>query len=285
MIIPDKNDIFKIKKLTDADFNRLSSLIYNELGMKMPSQKKVLLEGRLHKRLRELNFQSFKEYIDFVLTEGEYNGELVTMFDLVTTNKTDFFRESKHFDFFSSTFLVDYYNKHPKQTLKIWSAGCSSGEEVYTLGMIIQEFKENNPNFDYQIFGSDISMRMLHSASLAIYPDSRIGDIPYNLKKKYLLKNKDQSKRMIRIAPELREKTTFFRHNLMEENYNNLDMFDAIFCRNVLIYFDSNTQKQVIRKLTSNLKQGGYLFLGHSETVNNATGDLLHIQPSVYLKK
>lgn len=277
-------DFFKLKKLTDSDFNRLSSLIYNELGIKMPPQKKILLEGRLYKRLRELNFNTFKEYIDYVLTEGEYNGELITMFDLVTTNKTDFFRESQHFDFFSNTFIVQYHELNPNRTLKIWSAGCSSGEEVYTLGMINQEFKENHPGFDFHILGTDISMRMIHAASLAIYPDSRIGDIPYNLKKKYLLKNKDQTKKTIRISPELRAKTSFSRHNLMGDNYNELEMFDAVFCRNVLIYFDAITQKQVVEKLISRLKTGGYLFLGHSENVNISLFNLTHIHPSVYIK-
>lgn len=284
MTIPIDN-IFTLKKLTDSDFNRLSTLIYNELGMKMPPQKKILLEGRLYKRLRELKINTFKEYIDYVLAEGEYNGELITMFDLVTTNKTDFFRESQHFDFFSDTFLGNYSNSYPNQTLKIWSAGCSSGEEVYTLGMIIQEFNDNIKKIEFQILGSDISLRMIHAASLAIYPDTRIGDIPYQLKKKYLLKNKDFTKKMIRIAPELRAKTKFLRHNLMEDNYNEMGMFDAIFCRNVLIYFDSETQKKVIKKLISQLKSGGYLFLGHSESVNNSFFDLTHVQPSVYLKK
>ncbi len=280
-----ENNIFSLKKLTDTDFNRLSTLIFSELGMKMPPQKKVLLEGRLYKRLRELKIETFKEYIDYALNEGVYNGELITMFDLVTTNKTDFFRESQHFNFFTNTFLKNNFSNDSKQKLKIWSAGCSSGEEVYTLGMICQEFKENHSNFDFHILGTDISLRMIHAATLAIYPESRIGDIPITLKKKYLLRNKDHSQKMIRIAPNLREKTSFARHNLMENNYNDLEIYDAIFCRNVLIYFDSETQKQVISKLISRLKTGGYLFLGHSETINNGNFELTHIQPSVYLKK
>lgn len=278
-------NIFSFKKMTDSDFDRISSFIYNELGMKMPQQKKILLEGRLYKRLRELNFDTFKEYIDFVLTKGELNGELITMLDLVTTNKTDFFRESQHFDFFSKDYLVDFKLNNQDKKLRIWSAGCSSGEEVYTLAMICNEFKIKFPEFDYHIIGTDISTKMIAAASLAIYPDSHIGDIPYDLKRKYLLKSKDHSLKTIRIIPELRSKTSFLRHNLMNENYNEFEVYDSIFCRNVLIYFDSNTQKVVIRKLLSRLKSGGYLFLGHSETVSSSMFDLQHIQPSVYIKK
>lgn len=285
MITP-YSQIFSIKKMTDSDFDRISTFIYNELGMKMPPQKKVLLEGRLYRRLRELNFDTYKDYIDFVFTKGDLNGELITMFDLITTNKTDFFRESQHFDFFANFFLKDFKMRSSDKKLKIWSAGCSSGEEVYTLAMVCNEFKIQNPDFDFHILGSDISSRMITAASLAIYPESHIADISYDYKRKYLLKSKDHTRKTVRITPELRTKTSFIRHNLMNNNYSEFEMYDVIFCRNVLIYFDADTQKLVIKKLVNRLKLGGYLFLGHSETVNNtAVFDLQHIQPSVYIKK
>ncbi|NTW26699.1 MAG: methyltransferase domain-containing protein, partial [Lentimicrobium sp.] len=249
---------------------------------KMPPQKKILLEGRLQKRLRELHFPSFKQYIDYLMNEGEKTGEVITLFDLITTNKTDFFREAQHFDYLRSI-LKD--NHSSNSNLKLWCAGCSSGEEAYTLSMVMSDFANENQGFDYNILATDISTRMLFTGIKAIYPEERVAVVPFNLKKKYLLKSKDTANKTVRIVPELRSKIKFERHNLMNQNFRDCGEFDIIFCRNVLIYFEHHTQMDVVSKLVDRLKKGGYLFLSHSETITYTNQiSLKQVKPSVYIK-
>jgi len=276
------SDIYKTK-LDDSDFRRLSEFIYTELGIKMPDVKKIMLQGRLQKRLSDLQKNSFKDYIDFVFSK-EGHEELINMVDIVTTNKTDFFRESVHFDFLTNRILPEYLQSTNRPNLKVWSAGCSSGEEPYTLAMVLSEFKELNKDFDFQITGSDISTRMLSKAVAAIYSEERVAPVSMNLKKKYLLRSINDEKRTVRIVPELRKKVNFTRVNFMDNAYPLNGMFDVIFCRNVLIYFDRKTQENVINKLCSKLKPGGYFLLGHSESISNYRVPLKQIQSTIFIK-
>jgi chemotaxis protein methyltransferase CheR len=275
-----------LKKLTDSDFKRLGNLISNRLGIKMPSEKKILLEGRLNKHIRELELETFKEYVDLIFRNNENSSIVKRMFDLITTNKTDFFREPIHFEYLTNDFLPDYLcNVDNKYTLKIWCAGCSSGEEVYTLAIVLAKYKETHFGFDFSIMGTDISEKVLNEATLSVYPENRIQHIPFDIKKKYFLKSKDKDKKLVRISPELRAKTSFQRHNLMDDNYSSFEEFDIIFCRNTLIYFDQPTQTAVVNKLFSRLKRGGALFLGHSETIYNIKYIYIQIKPSVYIQQ
>lgn len=271
-------------KLEDSEFKRLSEFIYTELGIKMPDVKKIMLQGRLQKRLSDLHKTSFKEYIDFVFSK-EGHDELINMVDIVTTNKTDFFRESVHFDFMTNRILPDFIQNTTRPFLKVWSAGCSSGEEPYTLAMVLSEFREQNKEFDFQITGSDISTRMLSKATTAIYSEERVNTVSLNLKKKYLLRSIDSEKRTVRIVPELRKKVNFTRVNFMDNVYSLNGLFDVIFCRNVLIYFDRKTQENVINKLCSKLKTGGYFLLGHSESISNYKVPLKQIQSTIFIKQ
>jgi chemotaxis protein methyltransferase CheR len=277
------SDIYKTK-LEDSDFKRLAGFIYTELGIKMPDVKKIMLQGRLQKRLSDLHKTSFKEYIDFVFSK-EGRDELINMVDIVTTNKTDFFRESIHFDFMTNKILPEYMHIANRPFLKVWSAGCSSGEEPYTLAMVLSEFKVQNKEFDFQITGSDISTRMLSKAVTAIYSEDRVNTVSLNLKKKYLLRSIDDEKRTVRIVPELRKKVNFTRVNFMDNVYPVNGLFDIIFCRNVLIYFDRKTQENVINKLCSKLKPGGYFLLGHSESISNYKVPLKQIQSTIFIKQ
>lgn len=278
------NEVFKLK-MTDDDFGRLSSFIYEELGIKMPYQKKIMLQSRLQKRLAALNMGSYKEYIDFVFSKEGLEDEIIKMIDLITTNKTDFFRESSHFDYLTSTVLPEICSgKQQKKTIRIWSAGCSSGEEPYTLAIVLKEFLENQPDFDFEIYATDISLRILQKAATAIYPLDRINEIPLALKKKYFLKSKDQTNKTVRLIPEIRSKVTFQRLNFMDPYYAVEREFDIVFCRNVLIYFDREIQQQVITKLASKLKFDGYFFLGHSESITNMKVPLRQIRPTIFRK-
>lgn len=276
------NEIYKAQ-LSEHDFNRLSNFIYKEYGIKMPPSKKIMLQSRLQKRLRELNITSFKEYCDIVFSP-EGADEIIHMIDVVSTNKTDFFREPNHFAFMQEVILPEFVAEKNNRLLKIWSAGCSSGEEPYTIAIVVSQFFETQIGYDFQILGTDISTRILQKAIDAIYSEDRIVGIPLEIKKKYFLKSKDPAKKLVRIIPQLRSKVTFQRLNLMSASYDVKDMFDIIFCRNVLIYFDRETQEKVISKLCTRLKTGGYFFLGHSESIMGMQLPLSSIKPTIFVK-
>jgi chemotaxis protein methyltransferase CheR len=269
-------------QLSDSDFTRLSNFIYSNYGIKLSISKKIMLQSRLLARLKANNMDSYKEYCDFVLSGKSDESEIVHMIDLISTNKTDFYRESAHFDFMKQVTLPEFLENNSGKPMTVWSSASSSGEEAYTISMVISEFLEGKKKFDFSVFGTDISTRMLEKASLGIYPLERVDDIPLSQKKKYLLKGKDTEKPMVRIIPELRAKTKFERLNLMDNSYNVPKEFDIIFCRNVLIYFDRETQEKVINKLCMHLKKGGYFFLGHSESVSGINVPLKQIKPTIF---
>jgi len=281
------NDLSKIfdAKLTDQEFNRLSDFIHTHYGIKMPPVKKVMLQSRLQKRLRALGITSFEVYVKYVFSK-EGQDEVVHMMDVVSTNKTDFFREPAHFDFMKTTILPEFMSLNKTNPFfKVWSAGSSSGEEAYTIAMVLSEFQMFNPGFDFKILGTDISTRILKTASEAIYQESKVDVVSLELKRKYLLRSRDKDKKMIRIIPQLRNKVSFERLNFMDSTYNINETFDLIFCRNVLIYFDRDTQENVINKLCRNLKADGYFYLGHSESITGIDAPLKHIKPTIFKKK
>jgi chemotaxis protein methyltransferase CheR len=272
--------------MTSAEFKQISEFITTEYGIKLPDFKKTMVEGRLQKRLRKTGISSFAEYIDYVFSK---NGkpELLEMVDAISTNKTDFFRESTHFDFLTNKYLPWFAENNHRGILKIWSSAASSGEEIYTIAMVIEEFisKMTGPRIDYSILGTDISVDKLRTAVDAVYPEDRIKDVPISLRDKYMLKSKDPNKKMIRFIPSIRSKVKFQRLNLMDAKYHLGEDFDIIFCRNVLIYFDKDLQEVVINKLCQNLKPGGQFFLGHSESIIGKSVPLIQIEPTVYQKK
>lgn len=276
--------VYKIQ-MPDAVFKKLSDFIYTRYGIKMPEVKKVMLQSRLQKRLRELNMTSYEAYCDFVFSKEGEAAELVHMIDVVTTNKTDFFREAAHFDFLKEVVFPEFYARQKAAVpMKIWSAGCSSGEEVYTLAMVASEFASQNKRFDFSILGTDISTRILAKAIDAVYAEERVIPVTLDLKRKYLLRSKDRNKPTVRIIPELRKKASFSRLNFMDDHYEINETFDVIFCRNVLIYFDRPTQEKVINKLCRQLRQGGYFFLGHSESITSMQVPLVQLKPTVFMK-
>jgi chemotaxis protein methyltransferase CheR len=278
------SEAYKLE-MTDKDFGKLSSFVYEELGIKMPPAKKIMLQSRLQKRLAALKMESFKDYIEYVFSKEGQGEEIIKMIDLITTNKTDFFRESSHFDYLTKTALPEMYSASKyKKTIKIWSAGCSSGEEPFTIAIVLKEFFESHPDFDFEIFATDISLRILQKAITAIYPEDRISTVPENLKRKYFLRSKDKMNRTVRLVPEIRSKVVFQRLNFMDPHYSVEREFDIVFCRNVLIYFDRDTQQQVITKLASKLRFDGIFFLGHSESITNMKVPLSQIKPTIFRK-
>ncbi len=277
------SDYFKAI-LSTKDFMRLSEFIMNEYGIKMPPAKKIMLQTRLQKRLRDLNIANFKEYVDYVFTPQGQKDEVIHMIDVVSTNKTDFFREPSHFDFLLSDMLPEYYKQETLRPVKIWSAGCSSGEEPYTLAVVCSEFAAYHPGFDFSIYATDISTRMLRHAFEAIYKEEKIEIIPKILKGKYFLRSKDRSAKKVKVISELRRRVLFSRLNLISDKYVTPDIYDMIFCRNVLIYFDRIIQENILAKLCARLKPGGTIFLGHSESITGFNLPLRHIKPTIFKK-
>lgn len=273
------------RPLGDREFKRFSEFIEAHCGIRMPATKKTMLEARLQKRLRNLGMDSFRAYCDFLLSPEGIKNELVPMIDVVTTNKTDFFREPVHFDFLNKNILVKIGVSGISRKLRVWSAGCSSGEEPYTLAMILQDFAEKRYGFDFSILATDICTTVLEKAALGIYQIEDVDPVPLELKRKYLLKSRDRSKGMVRIAPELRRLVEFRRLNFMDDGFGISEPMDIIFCRNVIIYFDRQTQEKLLNKFCRHLAPGGYLFLGHSETLNGLDVPLIQVYSTVYKKK
>lgn len=205
------------------------------------------------------------------------------MIDVVSTNKTDFFRESNHFDFMRSHVLPGLTKS--SSLISFWSAGCSSGEEVYTICMVVDDYMRNRREVQYNVIGSDISTEVLHTAANAIYAEERVAGLPLELRKRYFLKSKDPSRKQVRMVPDLRNRTRFIRLNFMDNKYSQIPVgHDVIFCRNVLIYFDKYTQEAVIKRLCNHLRPGGYFFLGHSESIMGMEVPLKQIKPTIFQK-
>ncbi len=272
------------KRMSTDEFKQISEFITTHYGIKLPDFKKTMVEGRLQKRLRKTGIPSFSAYIDLVFSKHGKE-ELLEMIDAISTNKTDFYRESSHFDFLTGTLLPKFTKEHAGQKLKIWSAAASSGEEIYTIAMVMEEYNSTiNGAINYSILGTDISVEKLKTAISAIYPEDRIKDIPVLIRDKYLMKSKDSSRKVVRFIPSIRSKAQFKRLNLMDNRYDVDDDYDIVFCRNVLIYFDKDLQERVINKLCEKLKPGGYFFLGHSESIIGKKVPLKQIEPTVYQK-
>jgi chemotaxis protein methyltransferase CheR len=287
LVSEDKiNTVLKSHRLTTSEFQQLSKLVYDECGIHLNEGKNVMLESRLGKRLRALQMSTFKDYIEYLTSQDGLENELVHMIDVVTTNKTDFFREPHHFEYLRDILLPKFVNEGTvARPYKTWSAACSTGEEPYTLAMVLQDFASREPGFSYSIAATDISTQVLQKAVSAVYNLSHVAVLPTPVKQRYLLKSKDTEKPTVRIIPQLRNKVQFMRMNLMDNELNIEGEFDSIFCRNVLIYFDRKTQQEVINKLAKKLKPGGHLFIGHSESLHNFDLPVTQVKPTIYVKK
>lgn len=272
--------------LSDRTFTRFAEFITEELGIKMPQSKLTMVQSRLLRRVRELRLNSLEQYAEYFFTSPAA-GEREHFINAITTNKTDFFREAEHFDFLTRTALPALSRTPgymPASRLKVWSAGCSSGEEAYTLAMVLSEYALQHPGFDFAILGTDISTRVLDLAKEGIYQESQTRPVPAPLRSKYLLQGRDKSQGLVRVVPELRRRVTFHRLNFMDEHYTIKDMFDLVFFRNVLIYFDRSTQELVVNKICRNLVPGGHFFAGHSESLAGLDTGLTCVQTAVFRK-
>lgn len=272
-------------QMSKNDFSRLSAFIHSEYGIKLPLAKKIMLESRLQKRLRTLGITKFRDYIDYVFSDEGMAAELISMLDVVTTNKTDFFREPTHFEYLVDRVLPEHFGRDGASitsTLRIWSAGCSSGEEPYTLAMVLSEFAEQHPRFEFTVLATDLSTAVLDKGKTGVYEASKVEPVPLASRRKYLLRSRDSSKKLVRVVPGLRKLVTFRRLNLLAERYPLNVVHHIVFFRNVIIYFDRETQEKVISRVCRHLRQGGYLFVGHSETLFGMDVPLEQVAPTIY---
>jgi chemotaxis protein methyltransferase CheR len=274
--------------MTERDFDRFRDLIYQQCGIHLTSVKRTMLSSRLRKRLRVLGMGSFGEYYNYISGAKGGNGELVHMLDAVSTNKTDFFREPKHFDYLTKEVLPRMCRSgrwRPGRRLNVWSAGCSSGEEPYTIAMVLADFASRNRVGEFSILASDISTRVLDKARKGIYPDDVVGSVPVGLKRKYFMHGKGSQQGCCRVVPELRNTLQFGRINLNGGRHFGIKTpMDIIFCRNVIIYFDRDTQKRLFEKFYEQLVPGGYLFIGHSETLHGINDQFRAVAVASYQK-
>lgn len=273
--------------MTKDDFRQLREFIQKNYGVKMPDEKKSFLESRLLKRLRALGMSDYTEYCRYLFSEAGHREELARMVDLVTTHKTDFFREPAHFDFLVQKAVPELIRRQGagvQRKLMVWSAGCSTGEEPYTIAMTLMEFARSYPGlgFDFFILGTDVSEGVLEEAQTAVYTEEQSLPISMELKKRYVLRSRDRSKNLVRIAPELRSRVAFRPLNFLDRDFRLREKMDIIFCRNVMIYFDRATQEALVNRFYSHMNSYGFLFMGHSETLNGLNAPFSPVGPTIY---
>jgi chemotaxis protein methyltransferase CheR len=269
--------------ISAPDYTRLRTLIYDEAGIALGTGKKIMLEGRIRRRLKELAIPTYREYCHYLFSDRGQKEELVHLIDVVTTNKTDFFREPKHFEFLTDVMLPEYIRGDAaRRPLLVWSAGCSTGEEPYTLAIVLSEFALAHPGFSFRILATDISTTVLERAKLGIYSTEVVRPVPQALRAKYFMRAREPGSDRVRVVPELRRLIEFRRLNFLDSDYNISEKADAIFCRNVIIYFDRPTQQSILTKLTRRLTPAGYLFMGHAETLHELDLPLDQVGPALF---
>lgn len=262
--------------LKDSEFKIFQQLIYDWAGIHMNESKRALIAGRLLKRLRFYQLQSYQEYLDFIL-KPENKEEKQIMVNLLTTNETYFFRESQHLDFLGDEVLPKYtgYEK-----FRIWSAAASSGQEAYSIAMVLEESKVKG---NWEILGTDISETVLEKAKNAIYPIEQSEKIPEKLLKKYCLRGVRSNYGSFTVVDEIKNHVHFMKMNL-NETFPNLGLFDVVFLRNVMIYFDQETKITLVARIYNTIKPNGFLILGHSENLNNISKKFKTLRPTIYQK-
>ncbi|MBF8277420.1 MAG: cheR [Candidatus Brocadiaceae bacterium] len=274
-------------EISDAEFNLFQRLIYDASGIFLTPVKKELLKSRLIKRVREHSLHSFKEYYHYVTERDPSGEELISVLDCISTNLTEFFREIAHFEFLSDHLipsLIESKKKKHDKKIRVWSAGCSTGEEPFTLAMVLSESIPSLFDWDVKILATDISTRVLRKSMLGIYPKERLKGIPPHLLNTYFERENSSSKENYQVKQILRNMISFRRLNLMDDIFPFKGKFDFVFCRNVMIYFDKKTQGELVSKYYNHLAPQGYLFIGHSESLAGTDNKFKYVQPTIYQK-
>jgi chemotaxis protein methyltransferase CheR len=277
----------KLPELSDEVWDRIGPFIEREVGIRMPEDKRHMLQNRLLRRLRHLGLPTFEEYCDYLFSEEGQLNETTPFINEVTTNKTFFFREYRHFEFLSDKIIPAYLASPAagREPFRVWSCGCSTGEEVYSIACIIEEFmRTEGVSFPYEIVGTDVSTRVLWHAHDAIYDADQIGMISKEVAYRYFLAGKEANTHLRRVIPAIRSRVKLRKLNLMNEAYPFTQPFDLIFCRNVLIYFSRDDIMKIVTRSLRHLKQGGHLITGHADSTYGAANQLRRVEPSIFVK-
>lgn len=272
-----------VDQLSAKNFRRLSAFVNSYSGIKMPPGKQTMLEGRLRRRLRSTGFTSLDDYCAYLFDDGGLETEAVALIDAVTTNKTDFFREPKHFEYLLRQALPAF-ERAGRNSLRLWSAACSVGAEPYTIAMVMADFAEERAPLNYFVLATDLSTDVLAAARRGVYHKNMLAPVPPDYARRFVLRSNDPRSDLVRIAPALRSKVGFARMNFMDDVYPVGEPMDVIFCRNVLIYFDKPTQAQVLSRLCDCLAPGGYLFIGHSESITGFSLPVRTVANTIFQK-
>ncbi|MDD5153811.1 MAG: protein-glutamate O-methyltransferase [Desulfovibrionales bacterium] len=279
--------IFNPPDMSDQEFALFSDLVYRHAGITLPPSKRNMLVSRLLKRLRALGLHSFLDYYNYITSPGGHQAEFPHTIDMISTNKTEFFREAGHFKFLREVVLPELAARGRRVgegKITSWSAGCSSGEEPYTLAMVMTEHLKGYGGGEFSILATDISHRMLDKGRRAVYSEVDIQNVPSDYLRKYFMRGTKGQEGYYRVAPELRNRVGFQHYNFMDDSVPFHGPMDFIFCRNVMIYFDQGTRTRLIKKFYKHLVDGGYLFIGHSETLHGMETDFKLASPTVYRK-
>ncbi|MEW6669204.1 MAG: protein-glutamate O-methyltransferase CheR [Thermodesulfobacteriota bacterium] len=271
--------------LSERDYVNFSNLIHEKCGIYLHKGKKELLKARLAKLLRGYDFDSIRDYYKFLMTD-ESGQEMISLLDSISTNLTYFFREPRHFEFLSQMVVPQFLKSRrgaQRQKIHVWCAGCSSGEEPYSIAITLLEALPQGSQVDVSILATDISTRMLAVAAKGIYGSEKMEKIPYEWKRRYFQKGFKSCEGYFRVKSSVKDLVTFRRVNLVEP-FPWDSTFDAIFCRNVMIYFDKPTQERLVNRFHQALSKDGYLLIGLSESLTGIQHPFKYIQPSIYLK-
>lgn len=268
-------------ELSDREFRLIRELVYNKFGINLTEQKKSLVVGRLQKVLREKNFSSFSQYYSYI-TSDRTGEAMITLINRISTNHTFFYRENDHFDYFVRTVLpqIKAQLTGKSKKLRIWCAGCSSGEEPYTISMLVNEFLGADMNsWDIGILATDLSERVLTIAKAGIYAEENVSRLPAIYRSKYFKRIADDR---WSVSDRIKKNILYKGFNLMRTQLPFKNKFHVIFCRNVMIYFDNPTREALVEKFFRHLAHGGYLFIGHAESLTGISYNLKYIKPSIY---
>ncbi len=271
--------------LKESLFGQFSDLVYRECGINLHEGKKALLQARLNKRMRATGITSYEAYFQY-LTSDSNSGELIHFLDCISTNLTYFFREIQHFDLLRQDLpeRLEMKRKNRDNRIRIWSAGCSTGEEPYSLAMCVLSHLDDVQKYDFRILATDISTRVLSVASGGVYSEEKLNKVDADLRRKFFRKLHDNGHNSdFEVVPLLKRIVSFRRLNLKEQ-FPFKGPFDYVFCRNVMIYFDKTTQESLVRKIADYIAPGGYLFVGHSESLMGLSHPLTYVRPAVYRK-
>lgn len=283
---PIRTCLLEPHEMTERDFQAIAGFVERVTGIRMPPHKRTMAQARLAKRVKALGLSGFDEYVRYAFEHEQGFVERMHIIDLMTTNTTEFFREADHFAYLTETAVPLLRKERPgiaeRVPLHVWSAACSTGEEAYSIAITLAELARSEPPLEFEVVATDICSSALGVAKRAVYSVDRIGSIGYEIRKRYFLRSKDPAARQVRIAPEIRATVRFGRFNLLSDPIPWNHPMEIVFCRNVLIYFDPPVQAQVVRRLARAMRPGGFLFVGHSETLCGLDVPFRQVAPTIY---